>query len=136
VVYRVITLVLALFGFAGSLRAAEPPAWLIAPNDPQLGTPPPPSYFETHAARVERNLHILRPGYTLEDARERDELRLPGPTPGTSTSTMAGIGLFSFAVFGSAHTPQFLQFAFDRTLHLGPAIFDGGGMGAGFGGRL
>jgi hypothetical protein len=128
---------LALLPLTGRAFAAEPvPAWLIAPHDPSLQSPPPPSYFERHAARVERNIHIFQHGYSLEQSRERDELRLYGRTPGSPAATMSGIGLFSFAVFSVAHTPAALDFAFDRGLHLGPAVFEGGGMGAGFGGHL
>jgi hypothetical protein len=118
---------------------AEPPpppapAWLVAPGDP----PPslrPPSYFEQHSARVERDIHVFQQGYTLAMMRDRDTLQLYGVTPGNNMSTALGIGLFSSIVVSTAHTPDFLRFAFDRSLHVGPAIFDGG-MGAGFGGRL
>jgi hypothetical protein len=135
--HRWILTALALLPLAGRAFAAEPaPAWLVAPHDPSLVPPAPPSYFELHAARVERNIHIFQQGYTLEQNRQRDQLRLYGSTPGTPTSTMAGIGVFSMAVFSVAHTPKALGFAFDRGMHLGPAIFDGGGMGAGFGGHL
>lgn len=118
---------------------AEPPsapAWLVAPHDPELAPLRRPSYFEQHAARVERDMLIMDHGYTLERMRERDELQLPGKTPGTSTSTTFGVGLFSGLVVSSAHTPRALQFAFDRSMHLGPAILEGGGMGAGFGGAF
>ena len=47
-----------------------------------------------------------------------------------------GIGLFVTAVFTAAHAPPPLRFLFDRRLHLGPAIFQGGGMGAGVGGTF
>ena len=56
--------------------------------------------------------------------------------PASNASTACGAGIFSTFVVGAAHTPVALRLAFDRSLHLGPAIFDGGGMGAGFGGRL
>jgi hypothetical protein len=128
------------FGFvvAGNAKAEPPPAapaWLVAPTDPtpSLRTP---SYFEQHSARVERNLILFEHGYSLEHMRERDALELYGPTPGSMQSTVAGIGLFSAVVVGAAHTPAALRFAFDGALHVGPAIFDGGGMGAGFGGSL
>ena len=68
--------------------------------------------------------------------RERDTLELYGPTPGTPPSTALRHRPLLGVVVSAAHTPLPLRFAFDRTLHLGPAIFDGGGMGAGFGGRL
>jgi hypothetical protein len=112
------------------------PAWLVAPRDPELTPLRRPSYFEQHAARVERNMLMFDHGYTLERMRERDELELPGATPGTPTSTALGTGLFSAAVVASAHTPAALRFAFDRSLHVGAAIFDAGGMGVGFGGRI
>lgn len=135
--HRWIITALCLLTLGGRALGAEPaPAWLIAPRDPRLSTPRPPSYFEEHAARVEKDIHIFQQGYTLEQNRQRDELKLYGSTPGGATATMAGIGLFSVTVFSVAHTPAPLKFAFDRAMHLGPAVFDGGGMGAGFGGRL
>jgi len=123
----------------GIAAADEPPppapAWLIAPREPMQSLRQP-SYFEQHSARVERDLLLFHHGYTLETMRERDALELYGQTPGSSTSTALGVGLFSAVVVSSAHTPRALQFAFDRRLHLGPAVFDGGGMGAGFGGHM
>ena len=132
-----------LFGVAIAVAAvgravAEPPpvpAWLVAPREPSP-SPRPESYFEQHSARVERDLLRFQQGYTLDRMRERDSLELYGPTPGNGASTVAGAGIFSAVVVGAAHTPNLLRFAFDRSLHLGPAIFDGGGMGAGFGGHL
>lgn len=118
--------------------ADEPPpapAWLVAPRLPPPSLPPP-TYFQRHSARVEHDMLLFQHGYTLEYMRDRDALQLYGSTPGTNTSTGLGIGLFSAVVVSAAHTPPFLRFAFDRSLHLGPAVFDGGGMGAGFGGRL
>lgn len=129
-----LTLTVAAVGDAAA-ESPPTPAWLVAPQTP-AGSPPTPSYFEQHSARVERDLLSFRHGYTLQQMRERDTLQLYGPTPGTSASTAAGIGVFSAVVVAAAHTPAPLRFAFDRSLHVGPAIFDGGGMGAGFGGRL
>lgn len=122
-----------------SAAHAEPPPpsapeWLVAPHDPELAPLRQPSYFEQHAARVEHDMLIFDRGYTLEQMRTRDQLRLAGATPGTSMSSTLGTGLFSAAVVSAAHTPPALQFAFDRSLHLGPAILEGGAMGAGFGG--
>lgn len=120
-------------------HADEPPPpapeWLVAPRLPPPSLPPP-TYFQRHSARVEHDMLFFQHGYTLDYMRERDTLRLYGPTPGTNASTGLGIGLFSAIVVSAAHTPRFLRFAFDRSFHLGPAVFDGGGMGAGFGGRL
>ena len=124
---------------SGIAAADEPapsaPAWLIAPREP-MPSLRQPSYFARHSARVERDLLLFHHGYTLENMRERDTLELYGATPGNATSTALGVGLFSGVVVTAAHTPAFLRFAFDRSLHLGPAVFDGGGMGAGFGGRM
>ena len=133
-----IALGLALTAAAVGHSVAEPPpapTWLVAPRDltPSLRAP---SYFEHHYSRVERDLLKFQRGYTLDRMRERDQLQLYGPTPGSAASTTTGIGIFSAVVVGAAHTPAALRFAFDRSLHLGPAIFDGGGMGAGFGGSL
>lgn len=131
-----------LAGF-GARAAADssslpPPAplWLVAPTAPTPPAPRPPTYFEEHSARVTHDMLLFQHSYTLDTMRERDTLELYGPTPGSPTSTALGIGLFAGVVVSAAHTPLPLRFAFDRTLHLGPAIFDGGGMGAGFGGRL
>jgi len=119
-----------------SAPAAPPaPVWLIAPKEPE---PPrrPLTYFEEHSARVTHDLLLFQHSYTLDTMRARDTLELYGPTPGTPTSTALGIGAFAGVVVSSAHTPRALRFAFDGKLHVGPAIFDGGGMGAGFGGRM
>lgn len=111
------------------------PVWLIAPTPP---APPPhaPTYFQEHSARVTHDILTFQHGYTLETMRERDALLLYGGTPGTAQSTARGIGVFSTAVVSAAHAPLPLRFAFDHRIHLGPAIFDGGGMGAGLGGVI
>lgn len=132
-------LVAAVAG-AVAARADEPPpssapAWLIAPRE-LTPTLRPPSYFQRHSARVERDLLLFHHGYTLELMRERDALELYGPTPGTMRSAALGVGLFSSVVVAAAHAPPWLRVAFDRSLHLGPAVFDGGGVGAGFGGHF
>jgi hypothetical protein len=129
----------AFAGRAGGIAAAdEPPlpapAWLIAPRDPAPWLRQP-SYFEQHSARVEHDLLWFHHGFTLDKMRERDQLELYGATPGSSSSTALGIGTFSVVVVAATHTPRALRFAFDRSLHVGPAIFDGG-LGAGFGGRM
>lgn len=88
------------------------------------------SYFQRHANRVADDMLHFNRSYTLESMRERDEWLRFG-TVGGPTAAAIGANLFSGAVVTSAHGPRQL-----RALHLGPAIFDGGGMGAGFGGRL
>jgi hypothetical protein len=133
---EIVFLSTALTAFAGgAARADEPPVWLVAPTVSEPPRPHP-SYFEEHSARVTRNIHMFQSSYSLDTMRERDTLSLYGPTPGTNLSTGLGTGLFTALVVSTAHTPEWLRFAYDRALHLGPAIFEGGGMGAGFGGRM
>jgi hypothetical protein len=98
--------------------------------------PRPASYFEQHALRVEHDLLHFNAPYTLAQLRDRDRLRLYGPTAGGPGSIAAGIGLFGGVVLGAAHAPGAARILYDRRVHLGPAIFDGGGMGAGVGGTL
>jgi hypothetical protein len=88
------------------------------------------SYFRRHAARVEDDLLHFNASYTLESMRDRDAWLRFGSVGGPGASAL-GAALFSGAVVGSAHGPLRM-----RAVHIGPAIFDGGGMGAGFGGRL
>lgn len=126
----------------GQLRAAAP-----CPSAVSTGAsmrcdllPPTPwrteSYFESHAARVERDLLTFQKGYTLEQMRERDAFLLYGSPVGGASATLGGVGIFSAIVVSAAHAPTPLRALFDHRLHVGPALFDGGGMGAGFGGRL
>jgi hypothetical protein len=70
-------------------------------------------------------------GDGLEVRRDRDRLVLfRGPQPqGAAVGT--GLAMFLSATFWSAHAPRALRILFDGPVHLGPAIFDGGGMGAG-----
>jgi hypothetical protein len=88
------------------------------------------SYFERHAARVEGDLLRFHRAHTLESMRARDQWLRFGSVGGTGAA-LTGANLFSGAVVTSAHGPRQL-----RLLHLGPAIFEGGGMGVGFGGKL
>jgi len=80
-------------------------------------------------------MHFNQP-YTLSQMRDRDTLLLYGPPAGNATSVAAGIALFSTVVVAAAHAPAPLRVLFDRRLHVGPALFDGGGMGAGVAGQL
>jgi hypothetical protein len=136
IVFLSLALGLATQAGAADLSLPPPaPVWLLASDAPPP-PPRPPTYFAEHSARVSRDLLMFQHSYTLDTMRQRDTLELYGVTPGTSTSTALGVAAFSTMVVSSAHTPVPLRFAFDRKFHLGPAIFDGGGMGAGFGGRL
>lgn len=95
------------------------------------------SYFQQHADMVMRDMLMFHVPYTLENMRDRDMLYLYGPTPGTFSSATKGVAMFSGAVLGVAHLPGKARVLFaDPRAHIGPALFDNGGMGAGVGGRL
>jgi hypothetical protein len=94
------------------------------------------SYFQERSDRVEHSFHHFMHGNALEDMRARDQIRLYGPALGGVGAAANGVAIFSSAVIGAAHAPRPLRVLFDRQFHLGPAIFDQGGMGAGFGGAL
>ncbi|MCU1280328.1 MAG: hypothetical protein JWM53_3874 [bacterium] len=71
----------------------------------------------------------------LEVRRERDRLVLfRGPQP-QGAAVGVGLAMFGATTILSAHAPRPIRVLFDGPVHLGPAIFDGGGMGAGIGGR-
>lgn len=73
----------------------------------------------------------------LEVRRERDKMLLfRGPQPAQGGSIALGAAMFGATTILSAHAPRPLRVVFDGPAHLGPAIFDGGGMGAGIAGRL
>jgi hypothetical protein len=95
-----------------------------------------PSYFLEHSNRVNRSFHTFMHGNALEDLRQRDQLRLYGPTPGNMAAAGNGVAIFAGTILATAHAPEPLRVLFDRKFHVGPAIFDQGGMGAGFGGAL
>jgi hypothetical protein len=67
--------------------------------------------------------------------RERDKLLLfRGPQP-QGAAVGIGVAMFGAATLLSAHAPRPFRVLFDGPVHLGPAIFDGGGMGAGIAAR-
>src|SRR5262249_6213576 len=70
---------------------------------------------------------------TLESRREIDRLRLFSPVSG---NVSPGVALFGAAVVAAAPAPGPLRPLFDRPWHLGPALLEGGGLGAGLGGRF
>jgi hypothetical protein len=145
------------------LRLARPPrAPGRAPARDLAGSPTVPSlhrrasYVAERSRRVEHDLLFFEHGYalgepsepartgpcqagcraTLDQLRERDRLRLYGPTPGGVTASERGAALFSAAVVAAAHAPPPLRRLLDGRWHLGPAILAGGGMGAGAGGSF
>jgi hypothetical protein len=96
----------------------------------------PPSYFSEHERRVERATIVYQRDHTLDELRDRDRLELYGVQPGRGRAATLGAAMFGGMVVMSAHAPPPLRPLFDARLHLGPALFDGGGLGAAAGGRF
>jgi hypothetical protein len=71
----------------------------------------------------------------LEMRRDRDRLLLFRGEQPQGAAVGLGIAMFGTATLLAAHAPRPLRVLFDRPIHLGPAVFDGGGMGAGIAGR-
>jgi hypothetical protein len=72
----------------------------------------------------------------LEMRRDRDRLLLFREPQPMGSGMGLGIAMFGAMTILSAHAPRPFRVLFDGPVHFGPAIFDGGGMGAGFAGRL
>jgi hypothetical protein len=94
----------------------------------------------TTAAPAKKSFRFLAPavegGDALEVRRDRDRLVLFRGPQSQGASVAVGLAMFIAATVSSAHAPRPLRVVFDGPVHLGPAIFDGGGMGAGVAGRL
>ena len=75
-------------------------------------------------------------GDALEVRRARDRLVLFRGPQAQGPAVAIGLAMFGASTILSAHAPPPLRVLFDGPVHLGPAIFDGGGMGAGVGGRF
>ena len=97
------------------------------------------TFVELHSARVEKDLLQfklqLRFVDALEVRRERDRLMLFRAPQSQGEAVGIGLAMFAATTILSAHAPRPLRVVFDGPVHLGPAIFDGGGMGAGIGAR-
>jgi hypothetical protein len=94
----------------------------------ELLDPPPPKKEPRYPVPTEA-------ADELEVRRDRDRLVLfRGPEP-QGAAIALGAAMFGAATILSAHAPPPFRTAFDGPIHLGPAIFDGGGMGAGLAGR-
>ena len=100
-----------------------------------------PSYVETHSLQVAHAMLRFPTVRSLEQQqnpldwyRDRDRLSLFAPAQTQSASY--GVALFGAVTVLAAHAPRALQVLFTGPVHLGPAIFDGGGLGAGVGGRF
>jgi hypothetical protein len=110
-------------------------------GNPPLKLAPAPSTAQQRNADVQRALLSFRIVRTPEEQadplalfRERDRLLLfHAPMP----STVAyGFMLFGALTVMTAHAPKILRPLFQAPVHVGPALFDRGGYGAGVGGRF
>jgi hypothetical protein len=90
-----------------------------------------PSFIAFHTARVQHDLMVFHPDYPGLVMKLRLLFR---DTNRQTSSTALGLGLFAVTTVMSAHLPDPLRVMFDGPMHLGPAIFDDGGMGAGIAG--
>lgn len=71
----------------------------------------------------------------LELRREQDRLLLFREPQSRAGAIGIGLAMFGVTTVLAAHLPRPFRVLFDRPVHLGPAIFAGGGMGAGIAGR-
>jgi hypothetical protein len=91
------------------------------------------------SAPKKKSFRFLAPaeaGDALEVRRDRDRLVLFRGPQSQGGAVAVGLAMFIATTVSSAHAPRPLRVMFDGPVHIGPAIFDGGGMGAGIAGRL
>lgn len=100
------------------------------------------SFVETKNEQVFASFFSFVSAHTVEErqnlvqvARDRDALLLPG---GASSFEAGALGamVMGAAVVLAAHMPDRARVIVDGPVHVGPALFAGGGMGAGVGGRF
>jgi hypothetical protein len=101
-----------------------------------------PTYFEQKSAQVFASFLTFTTERGVEEqqnrlaaARERDGLLLPGGAPSMQSGAMGSM-VMGAAVVMVAHAPKRVRAVVDGRVHIGPALFEGGGMGAGVGGRF
>ncbi|HXU70259.1 MAG TPA: hypothetical protein VN947_13075 [Polyangia bacterium] len=101
-----------------------------------------PSYVEVHTAAVVRSFLIFKSDKGVEreqnavgEARAHDALMLGGRAPSMQSGAMGSM-VMGAAVVLAAHAPARMRAVVDGPVHVGPALFEGGGMGAGVGGRF
>jgi len=89
-------------------------------------------------APAKKEIRFLVPaegGDALEVRRDRDRLVLFRGPQSQGGAVAIGLAMFAATTILSAHARRPLRAVFDGPVHFGPAIFDGGGMGAGIAGR-
>jgi hypothetical protein len=122
------------------LSAAVPARADLTPPTLRMAQPRAGS-FAFYNARVMHAFMIFTPARSLEErlnpleaVRARDTLRL---VTGATYDEAGGLGalLMGVTCAAVAHAPGPLRAIFDGPVHLGPAVLDGGGLGAGIGGH-
>jgi hypothetical protein len=100
------------------------------------------SYVEQKSDQVFAAFLTFEPARTVEEqqdrlgwARDRDALLVAGGAPSSQASAI-GAMMMGATVVLAAHAPARLRPLVDGVVHVGPAVFDGGGMGAGVGARF
>jgi hypothetical protein len=100
------------------------------------------SYVATKNAQVFASFLMFTTAQTVEEqqnrlqsARQRDGLVLPGGAQSMQSGAM-GAMMMGAAIVVAAHMPERVRVVVDGSVHFGPARFEGGGMGAGVGGRV
>jgi hypothetical protein len=100
------------------------------------------TYLEHKNAAVMRSFLIFKSARTVEQEqsrlqqlRERDELLLGGRAASMQSGALGSMVMGAAVVF-AAHAPGKLRALVDGRVHVGPALFEGGGMGAGVGWRF
>jgi hypothetical protein len=101
-----------------------------------------PTYFEERSAAVYASFLSFGTARTVEEDqnrlqqfRDRDALLLPGGAPSLQSGMMGSMVMGAAVVF-VAHAPKKVRAVVDGPVHVGPALFEGGGMGTGVGGRF
>ena len=104
--------------------------------------PHQPTYFEQKNAQVMHAFLVFDGVRTVEEdqnrlqqLRDRDAILWGGRTPSMQAGGLGSM-VMGAAVVLAAHAPARLRPLVDGPVHVGPALFDGGGMGAGVGGRF
>jgi hypothetical protein len=125
----------------GAARAEELPT-VAAPR----ASNPERSYFEAHNDMVMKAFFLFasvpdpeKQVNAVDSERDRDRLRMfhePEPLQMQNLQTGYGMALFSAMTVMAAHAPDGVRAIVDGPVHLGPAVFEGGGMGAAIGGRF
>jgi hypothetical protein len=135
---RTIALLAALLLPPGRAVADRRLDAILSVPPPARAEPPGAEFFDAHGRRVRHAMLI--PGATGRDpqdeARATDRLHWLHEERSGDSATLRGFGLFSGATVAAAHAPQPLRWLFDRQLHAGPALLNGGGLGFGVGGDL